>query len=50
MPDGKVAEVHLTWRGDIETDPRWPSTQIYGTIDEWRETSMRLDHDDYYSA
>lgn len=45
MPDGKVAEVHLTWRGETETDPYWPTTQIYGTIDEWREGSMRPLHD-----
>jgi hypothetical protein len=45
MPDGKVAEVHLTWRMEAETDPDWPTTQIYGTIDEWRETSMRPLHE-----
>jgi hypothetical protein len=45
MSDGKVAEVHLTWRGETETDPRWPRTQIHGTIDEWRERSMRPLHD-----
>lgn len=45
MSDGKVAEVHLTWRGATETDPRWPTTQVYATIDEWREGSMRPLHD-----
>ena len=50
MPDGKVAEVHLTWSGRTESDPRWPRTQIYGTIDEWRETSMRPLHDEFSST
>jgi hypothetical protein len=50
MPDGKVAEVHLTWSRRTESDPRWPRTKIYGTIDEWRETSMRPLHDDFSSS
>ena len=44
LPDGRFANVHLTW--SQETDPLWPSTEIYETqeimeaeikrqVDEW---------------
>jgi hypothetical protein len=29
LDDGRVAEVHLTWRQSAETDPRWPRTTIF---------------------
>ena len=41
LPDGRVADVHLTWRQGQEEDPRWPSTAIYASIDEWVEQVMR---------
>ncbi|MDO5640879.1 MAG: hypothetical protein Q4G26_00625 [Paracoccus sp. (in: a-proteobacteria)] len=34
LPDGRVAQVHLTWQA--ESDPRWPSTEIYPGLDAWR--------------
>jgi hypothetical protein len=41
LPDGRVADVHLTWRQGQEQDPRWPSTAIYDTLEEWVEKVMR---------
>ena len=41
---GRVAEVHLTWSSERETDPRWPSTAIYASLEEWRERSMLPTH------
>jgi hypothetical protein len=40
LPDGRVAEVHLTWRQSVETDPRWPATTLYASLDRWRAESM----------
>jgi hypothetical protein len=34
--NGRVAEVHLTWSGKMEPDPRWPMTTIYESLGEWR--------------
>jgi hypothetical protein len=41
LDDGRFAEVHLTWRGSVEPDPRWPATAIFASMDEWRQRSMR---------
>jgi len=35
--------VHLTWSRHRESDPRWPETAIYGSIEEWR--IARNDHE-----
>lgn len=40
LPDGKVAEVHMTWRRSVEPDPRWPVTAIFASIEEWVRESM----------
>jgi hypothetical protein len=34
LSDGRVAQVHLTWRG--ETDVRWPSTTVYDSLEAWQ--------------
>lgn len=39
-----LAQVHLTWRGVPEFDPRWPSTQSFATFEEWVEKQMKPDH------
>jgi hypothetical protein len=42
--NGRVAEVHLTWSGRAEADPRWPSTVIFESIGEWlRQSKDRLE-------
>jgi hypothetical protein len=33
---GRMAEVHLTWSGKKETDPRWPRTVIFTSMEEWK--------------
>lgn len=40
LSDGRVAEVHLTWRRTRETDPLWPGTAIFASLDEWVRNSM----------
>lgn len=35
LPDGRIAEVHLTWRKSMEPDPRWPSAALFTSLDEW---------------
>lgn len=40
LSDGRVAEVHLTWKAAPETDPRWPATAIFNSIEDWRRESM----------
>lgn len=44
LDDGRVAEVHLTWRQTAEPDPRWPATAIFDSLEKWREESMRPLH------
>jgi hypothetical protein len=38
------AVVHLTWSGRV--DPRWPRTEIYGSLDDWIERRMKPDHEE----
>lgn len=33
LSDGRVAEVHLTWSPSRETDPRWPATAIFASLE-----------------
>ncbi len=32
--DFRLAEVHLTWRGEM--DPRWPRTAVFPDLADWR--------------
>jgi hypothetical protein len=34
LADGRFAQVHLTRR--VETDPRWPVSEIFKTFDDWK--------------
>lgn len=40
LDDGRVAEVHMTWRKSRETDARWPATAIFASLREWADESM----------
>ena len=40
LTEGRVAEVHMTWRRSTETDPRWPATAIFPSLAEWAAESM----------
>ena len=50
IDNGRVAEVHLTWRRGEEPDARWPDTRLYGSIAVWIEERMRPDHDEHTST
>jgi hypothetical protein len=50
LDDGRVAEVHLTWRGGPEIDPRWPRTTIYASVANWAESEMQIHHQDFESG
>ena len=41
---GPVFWVHLTWR--VETDPSWPSTERYESMDEFLERWPREELDE----
>ena len=43
------AVVHLTWSGREESDPRWPSCEIYADSEDLMEKCVRPDHEDYTS-
>lgn len=36
LEDGRFAQIHLTRH--IETDPRWPVAEIFGSFDDWKAT------------
>jgi hypothetical protein len=40
LPDGKIAEVHMTWSKQMETDPRWPGTAVFASLEEWARERM----------
>lgn len=37
--------VHLTW--SVETEPHWPTTETFRSVDDWIQRGMIPDHDDY---
>ena len=47
---GRVAEVHLTWRGGRERDARWPETIICESASDWVEDRMRPHHEEFKST
>ena len=49
LEGGGCAVVHLTFQGNEESDPRWPSTEIFSSIEEWRIKRMLPDHEDFVS-
>ncbi len=50
LDDGRVAEVHLTWRRNRENDARWPRTTIFESADAWIEDRMKRLHADLGAA
>jgi hypothetical protein len=44
---GRVAVVHLTWRGQREEDPGWPHTVLYPSIQDWIERGMKADNAEF---
>ncbi len=39
LSDGRVASVHLTWRGGPE-EPPWPNSRIYVNLQQWAQELM----------
>jgi hypothetical protein len=46
-PSMPLAVVHLTWAGKAEGDPRWPSTTLYRSWQDWIERCLVPDHQEY---
>ena len=46
LPDNPfpLAVVHLTWTGKKETNPEWPHTTFYPSLNDWIERRMKPDH------
>ena len=40
LSDGRVADVHLTWRQSPEPNPVWPETLVYESLDDWEMAKM----------
>lgn len=43
----RVAEVHMTWRRGRETDPRFPVTSVFPTLEDWITESMIPTHQSF---
>jgi hypothetical protein len=39
-----VAVVHLTYAKRPESDPRWPTTTFFDSMEDWLERGMKQDH------
>jgi hypothetical protein len=35
LDGGQVAQIHMTWSGRPEADPRWPASPIYESMTDW---------------
>jgi hypothetical protein len=46
LDDGRVCQVHLTWRGSAEQPP-WPGHRIFSTLEDWVREVMVPDNEDY---
>jgi hypothetical protein len=44
-----LAVVHLSYANRPETDPRWPRTTFFDSIDDWMECGMKADNEDFAS-
>jgi len=41
LDDGRVAEVHLTWRQAEEPDGKWPWTVVFSNLDQWHASKKK---------
>jgi hypothetical protein len=46
LDDGRVCQVHLTWRRSAEQPP-WPRHRMFSTLEDWVREVMVPDHEDY---
>ncbi|WP_372660762.1 hypothetical protein [Cohnella sp.] len=45
--ENKFAQVHLTWRGSVESDPFWPVTTVYDSFSDWALNVMQHENVEY---
>jgi hypothetical protein len=45
--ESPFAVVHLTFSGSRENDSHWPYTKFFQSFQEWIDSCMMLDHQDY---
>lgn len=43
-----VAVVHLTYSKRPETDPSWPETTLFESLEDWIERGMKPDHEAFF--
>ena len=46
LDDGRVCQVHLTWRGSAEPNS-WPRHRVFSTFEDWVQDVMIPDHEWY---
>jgi hypothetical protein len=42
-----IAVVHLTYANRPESDPRWPETTFFDSMEDWLRRGMKQDHEDF---
>ncbi len=47
IDNDRFAQVHLTWKGKVETKNTWPRTSIFNSLREWKEQVMIKDNLNY---
>jgi hypothetical protein len=47
VPGLGYAVVHLTWSGHRENSREWPRTEVFSSIEEWRDRVMQRDHEEF---
>jgi hypothetical protein len=35
LDDGRIAQVHMTWGDEMETDPKFPATRVFPSFEAW---------------
>jgi hypothetical protein len=41
------AVIHLTWSGRRENSREWPRTEVFSSIEEFRDRIMQRDHEEF---
>lgn len=47
LNDGRLAVVHLTYAQHPESNPSYPSTELFESLESFTVTRMKVDHDDW---
>jgi hypothetical protein len=35
LDGGRIAQVHMTWGDEMETDPKFPATRVFPSFEAW---------------